>query len=261
MSQTASKRQEDNIRLEYMNRPTLTNEHPECEWCVNYVGTGYKDGKRRVVSQPEWEIYEMRQWLEHRKTHDPKHHRGNGTPNGAFAFTLTMSPADNLTAGDLLIAARKIMTQKSNKVKRYAWYYEDKGKDDNGDPLHPHIHGIYETETGGRIHSKHFQRAWKIWDEKKPMGQGFRGGYHRPVASEDNYDVYIRKSNMLGEKMLPPSIENAAQRSGEVCAEASRSPQDSVQEQAQEIPGRQEVIIREASDGGSETEGGNEICG
>jgi len=203
----------------------------------------------------------MRQWLEHRKTHDPKHHRGNGTPNGAFAFTLTMSPADNLTAGDLLIAARKIMTQKSNKVKRYAWYYEDKGKDDNGDPLHPHIHGIYETETGGRIHSKHFQRAWKIWDEKKPMGQGFRGGYHRPVASEDNYDVYIRKSNMLGEKMLPPSIENAAQRSGEVCAEASRSPQDSVQEQAQEIPGRQEVIIREASDGGSETEGGNEICG
>lgn len=207
----------------------------------------------------------MRQWLEHRKTHDPKHHRGNGTPNGAFAFTLTMSPADNLTAGDLLIAARKIMTQKSNKVKRYAWYYEDKGKDDNGDPLHPHIHGIYETETGGRIHSKHFQRAWKIWDEKKPMGQGFRGGYHRPVASEDNYDVYIRKSNMLGEKMLPPSIENGQREiSVQPPRESPNCGAESQSEQQDASPASspwRDVRIREKSVSDCSEEGGNEICG
>lgn len=120
-------------------------------------------------------------------------HTGNGRHSGCWAFTLTSSPKDAKSVGDLLAAVRKIMAQKSCPVVRYAWYYEDKGKDDFGVPLHPHIHGIYETEGGGRIERKHWRRAWDIWDESKPMGSGFRGGYHRPVRDNESYKDYIKK--------------------------------------------------------------------
>jgi len=124
---------------------------------------------------------------------------GNGAPSGAFAFTLTKSPKDALSIGDMLTAVRKIMQQKSCPVKKYAWYYEEKGRDENGDPIHPHIHGIYETESGGRIESKHFKRAWPIWDPSKPMGQGFKGGYHRAVRSDEGYSDYIKKDGGMSE--------------------------------------------------------------
>lgn len=124
---------------------------------------------------------------------------GNGAHSGAFAFTLTMSPKDPFTVGDMLAAVRKVMRQKSCTVKRYAWYYEEKGRDENGDPLHPHIHGMYETESGGRIEAKHWKRAWSIWDERKPMGKGFRGGYHRPVRSDEQYGDYIKKDGGMSE--------------------------------------------------------------
>jgi len=124
---------------------------------------------------------------------------GNGVPNGAFAFTLTKSPKDALTISDMLVGVRKIMRQKSCPVIKYAWYYEDKGRDENGDAIHPHIHGMYETATGGRIERKHFKRAWPIWDENTPIGAGFRGGYHRPVKSDEKYNNYISKDGGMGE--------------------------------------------------------------
>lgn len=123
-------------------------------------------------------------------------HSGNGAPQGAFAFTLTMSPADGLTEADMVCAVRKLMKQRSCPVKKYAWYLE------YGDPEtkeHPHIHGMYETEKGGVIEKKHFQRAWKIWDPTQKLGAGFRGGYHRPVRSDEAYSQYIAKQNILGE--------------------------------------------------------------
>ena len=91
------------------------------------------------------------------------------------------------------------MRQKSCPVIKYAWYYEDKGRDENGDAIHPHIHGMYETATGGRIERKHFKRAWSIWDENTPIGAGFRGGYHRPVKSDEKYNDYIKKDGGMGE--------------------------------------------------------------
>lgn len=128
-----------------------------------------------------------------------RQHVGNGAPSGLFAFTLTKSPKDPLTVGDMLAAVRKVMAQKSCPVKRYAWYYEDKGRDEFGDPIHPHFHGIYETESGGRIERKHWKRAWSIWDENKPMGAGFQGGYHRPVKAEEGYKDYIKKDGRMSE--------------------------------------------------------------
>lgn len=129
-----------------------------------------------------------------------RHHEGNGTYSGPFAFTLTKSPTDAYTVGDMLTAVRKLMKQKSCPVKKYAWYYEEKGRDENGDPIHPHIHGMYETETGGRIETKHFKRAWPIWDPSRPLGAGFRGGYHRPIRAGEAYDDYISKDGGMSER-------------------------------------------------------------
>lgn len=152
--------------------------------------------------------YVMKIWddhMLHMGTHFPKEartHVGNGTYSGSFAFTLTKSPNDPYSVGDMMLAARKLMAQKSCPVTQYAWYYEEKGRDANNDPIHPHIHGIYQTETGGRIESKHFKRAWPLWDPLKPMGAGFRGGYHRPVRTDEGYSNYIKKDGMMGESKL-----------------------------------------------------------
>ena len=131
-----------------------------------------------------------------------KEREGNGAPKGRFAFTLTKSPTDPFTIPDMLNAVRKIMKQKSCPVLYYAWYYEDKGRDENDIPIHPHIHGMYETHSQGRIESKHFKRAWPIWDEKARMGQGFRGGYHRPVKLNEQYNNYIGKDGGYSEAYL-----------------------------------------------------------
>lgn len=120
----------------------------------------------------------------------------NGKYKGPFAFTLTMSPSDGMTEDQMAFAVRKIMEQKSQPVKKFAWYLEYKDEDTQS---HPHIHGMYETETGRRIERKHWQRQWKIWDENIPLGQGFRGGYHRPVRHDEAYNHYIAKQGRIGE--------------------------------------------------------------
>jgi len=120
-------------------------------------------------------------------------HEGNGTYKGPFAFTITMSPTWGKTVLEMVNAANKVMSQQSNKVKRFAWYYEDKGRDEGGNPIHPHIHGMYETETGGRIEAKHWKRAWSYWDERNKVGKGFVGGYHRPIHHGEEYSAYIKK--------------------------------------------------------------------
>jgi len=126
-------------------------------------------------------------------------HKGNGSYNGPFAFTLTKSPRDSVTVADMIKAVKKIVSQKSCPVIKYAWYLEYKGTDEDGLPTHPHIHGMYETESGGRIEKKHFARAWGIWEETQRLGAGFRGGYHRPVRSDEAYSQYIKKDGGIGD--------------------------------------------------------------
>lgn len=112
---------------------------------------------------------------------------------GPWAFTLTLSPSDKLGKEDLIKAVGKLMTQRSIPISKYIWYYEDKGIDSDGKPLHPHIHGMYETPTGGSIHTKYWRRYWPIWDPSIKLGAGFRGGYHRPVRDGEGYGDYIAK--------------------------------------------------------------------
>ena len=133
---------------------------------------------------------EMKHLFSFHKREKPRSHSGNGAPQGAFAFTLTCSPSDGLTKEDMIAAVRKVMAQQSCPVVKYAWYLE---YGDRELKTHPHIHGMYETTTLGRIEAKHWKRAWRIWDEKVRMGAGFRGGYHRPIRDGEAYSDYIRK--------------------------------------------------------------------
>jgi len=123
-------------------------------------------------------------------------HQGNGAYKGPFAFTLTMSPKWGLTTADMIKAAQKLMSQKSQPVKKYAWYLEY-GKPETFE--HPHIHGMYETDNGRRIETKHFVRAWKNWSEDDKRGQGHVGGYHREVKADEAYSNYIKKQGGIGE--------------------------------------------------------------
>lgn len=143
----------------------------------------------------------MEEWEKHNESHKKKTHGGNGRYAGPWAFTLTMSPKDPQSIGDMLTAVKKIMQQKTKPVIKYSWRFEHKGFDEMGGYLHPHIHGMYETEDGGRIPRRQWERVWSLWDEDKPMGAGFRGGYHRPVKSEEGYADYIVKDGGMGESM------------------------------------------------------------
>lgn len=148
----------------------------------------------RIKLQTEWAEH-----LEKGKAHRPnRSHEGNGVYQGPFAFTLTMSPQWGLTVGHMIKAAQKLMAQKSCKVTKYAWYLEYA----NPETLeHPHIHGMYETETRGRIEQKHFKRHWTDkWNENQKLGAGFVGGYHRPVRSDEGYNAYIKKQGGIGEQ-------------------------------------------------------------
>lgn len=172
--------EENSFRIEYDE--SSADWMKACKDCVNFWNAGIVERSQRF----SW-------WEQHCKTThslSKRTHKGNGAFQGAFAFTLTKSPDDDLTEFDMIKAVRKVMNQKSIPVFKYAWYLE------YGDPeekKHPHIHGLYETQNGGRIEAKHFKRAWKIWDEKTRLGKGFRGGYHRPIRSEEAYADYIRK--------------------------------------------------------------------
>lgn len=153
-----------------------------------------KEGFRLSDTKAE-QIY----WKRCEERHDPdthqeivkKHHTGNGIPQGIFAGTLTMAPKDPFNEKDMINAIQKLMKQKSQPVKRYAWYleYTDAGT--------PHIHFIYETITGGRIHKQTFKRAWPIWDETVSVGRGHRGGYHSHCHDEEAYCEYIAKCNNI----------------------------------------------------------------
>jgi len=125
-----------------------------------------------------------------------KHHEGNGKPKGIFAGTLTMGTESKEDEDSMVRAIQKIFNQQTCPVKKWKWYVEftDRGL--------PHVHFMYETYTGGRIHAKIFMRYWKLWNEGIRHGKGFQGGYHKEVHSETAYDEYIAKDGgRFGESM------------------------------------------------------------
>jgi len=116
-----------------------------------------------------------------------KHHTGNGAPKGKFAGTLTMGHDTPESEETMVVAIKKIFNQQTCIVKECKWYVEltKAGL--------PHVHFMYETVSGGRIHAKIFIRYWKLWNEGIRHGNGFQGGYHKPIRSDVAYDEYIAK--------------------------------------------------------------------
>lgn len=163
-----------------------------CEPCLIYEDWQRELAKSTHYTPQQWnKLFDdaTKKWL---KTCPMKHastsHKGNGAPKGLFAGTLTMSPEWGKTEEDIVSAMQKIFSQKTCPVKNYAWYLE---ATENGTP---HIHFIYETESGGRIHQKVFKRYWE-WDESIKCGKGHKGGYHSSVKSEIAYQEYIAKDS------------------------------------------------------------------
>jgi len=131
-------------------------------------------------------------YITHCERHNTKndkipHHEGNGKHKGLFAGTITLSPTWGLNEEDMVQAIKKIFSQQTCPVKRYIWYLEFTKANQ------PHIHFIYETESGGRIHQKVFERYWKKWNEEIEVGKGHRGGYHESCHDELKYKEYIEK--------------------------------------------------------------------
>lgn len=155
--------------------------------------------RKYVDERTSYDRQQFKAWFDMYIRHDPvthitaplpsRHHEGNGKPNGIFAGTLTMAPTDPTNENEMVIAIKKIMNQQTCPVEKYAWYVEYTKND------LPHIHFIYQTPSGNRIHQKVFKRYWKTWDEKQRCGTGHRGGYHKLVKSETAYLEYIEKES------------------------------------------------------------------
>lgn len=186
--------------------PEATNfEDVNCPGCCKECKRLESDMMAALMRNEHLDMKPLRNHIDTFHKRISKSHVGNGAPQGQFAFTLTCSPSHNLSKDDMVKAVKKLMAQKSCPVKYYAWYLE---YGDMEECTHWHIHGMYETETGGRIERKHFKRAWPIWgegDETKRLGLGFVGGYHRPVRDKEAYADYIKKYDLEHESVLPPS--------------------------------------------------------
>jgi len=122
-----------------------------------------------------------------------------------YAFTLTMppdyQPAKPLSEVAKLIMEYGLTNKPYEKACKYAYVLEHTA---NGTP---HIHGVYQTKSGRRIASKYFKRYHDLWTEnpKDPgyikMGNGFKGGYHQKVRSDQSYEGYLEKEGVVIKSM------------------------------------------------------------
>lgn len=127
----------------------------------------------------------------HQEVVVPTPGRRKADPDTQYAFTLTQPP-DYKPAKPIEELARLIMTSglTSTPAERASQWAFVKEYTEAGVP---HIHGVYKTRSGRRIEQKYFKRFWKIWDEKVPLGQGHKGGYHAKARNNQCYAAYMEK--------------------------------------------------------------------
>lgn len=94
-----------------------------------------------------------------------------------FAFTFTTNQDTKLEIQqEMCSSAWKLFQQRTTPVAEGQVYLEYTGED------RPHLHGWYETESGGRIFAKTFHRCWKYWGEKARQTK-FAGGFHERMKT------------------------------------------------------------------------------
>lgn len=122
-----------------------------------------------------------------------------------YAFTLTAPPSHSRQPEHFTQAVEQLiktgMTSKYERISKCAYVIE---YHDNGAP---HLHGVYHTGGPRRITTKSFQRVWKLWDPRVPMGAGFQGGYHEKIRHGQSYSDYIAKGDGMGNQAKVYSYE------------------------------------------------------
>lgn len=167
-------------------RDFALNGCQQCQQCITDLEvTANQIGDVVNRSAFMWKV--MKDNNEHfRLEHDKKTHK----KSKQFAFTFTTNQDTKLEIQkEMIESAWKLFNQKTVPVKEGEVYleYTLEGR--------PHLHGWYETEDGGRIFAKIFNRVWPSWKEKKGFTR-FPGGYHE-VMKTNRYKGYAEAENRL----------------------------------------------------------------
>lgn len=155
---------------------------------------------------------EYKDW---KKEHEEESKR---KPRKQFAFTLTTNKTAEEIQQDMCYSCHKLYLQQTVPIRQGEAYleYTKEGR--------PHIHGWYETEDGGRVFAKVFQRAWKYWKEQRGQ-KAFAGGFHelmksnryKGYASAEGRVIIIKKINEELVYNAPGEEQTNAQASSEEC--------------------------------------------
>lgn len=165
----------------------------EVKWLFDYeFRTRYRLVGQPFEPQEDYIYYESlcEKMIEYQKSQrvKPKSHAGHEL--GAREFTLTYSPKwmDDSTA-------RIEMSKAIDKLCKY--YVDDivelRAVGEVGSNGLSHIHCFYKLRAGLKITDKNFKRAWKYWNPKKKIGNGFEGGHHQTIKEEADFKGYIDK--------------------------------------------------------------------
>lgn len=142
----------------------------------------------------------------------------NRKPRKQFAFTFTTNQSKEEIQAEMCYSCYKLFLQQTVPIRQGEAYleYTKEGR--------PHIHGWYETEDGGRVFAKVFQRAWKYWKEQRGQ-KAFAGGFHelmksnryKGYASAEGRVIIIKKINEELVYNAPGEEQTNAQASSEEC--------------------------------------------
>lgn len=129
-------------------------------------------------------------FLEERLANRPKKHSHAGHELGAREFTLTYSPK--------WMTDSEARIQMEKALDKLCKYYKDeivelRAVGEIGSNGLSHVHCFYKLQGGLKITDKNFKRAWKWWNPRKKLGQGFEGGHHASVKEESDFRGYMDK--------------------------------------------------------------------
>lgn len=162
-----------------------------CSFCASYL--------------PELERINRSDWIPASKTkaqyeltkiHLAHFKREHSRVAKTYAFTFTTNLDTKLEVQkEMCEAAFRLFNQKTVPVSEGEVYleYTEEGR--------PHLHGWYQTESGGRIFAKIFKRCWAPWGEKGRLTK-FPGGFHEEMRN-NRYIGYAQSEGRLVVKKKP----------------------------------------------------------
>lgn len=135
-----------------------------CDVCKSYLEIDYS------VWDLGMRCAKMVEFAERHSRHMEIHRKKQRT----FAFTFTTNLGRDEIQQEMIDSCHKLFRQQTVPIEEGEAYleYTKEGR--------PHIHGWYETQDGGRVFAKVFQRCWSYWKEERGKTK-FAGGYHEEM--------------------------------------------------------------------------------